>query len=115
MFTTSLPQITATLPVQIPIGSMMLRGRLALRPNARGLVIVANGDGDHLYDDTNEYVARRLCGAGFATLVVDLLTPNEAAEDAETSSLRFHQGMLASRLVRIAQWSRSAMMFSGLQ
>jgi len=115
MFTTSLPQITASLPVQIPIGTATLRGRLALRQNARGLVIVANGDGDHLYDESNLYVARLLCGAGFATLVVDLLTPNEAAEDAETSALRFHQGLLASRLVKVAQWAHSAAMFSGLE
>src|SRR5690348_9275659 len=112
---TSLPDPTATMAVQIPVGSVQLRGRLMLGQDARGLIIVANGDGDHLYDETNAYVARLLCGAGFATLVVDLLTPDEAAEDAETSALRFHQGLLASRLVKIAQWAHSAAMFSGLE
>ena len=92
--------------MQIPVASIYLSARLTLTEDARGLVIVANGDGDHLYDATNAYVARTLANAGFATLVVDLLTPREAAEDAETSELRFHQSLLASRLVRVTQWVR---------
>lgn len=92
--------------MQIPVASIYLSARLTLTKNARGLVIVANGDGDHLYDATNGYVASRLVDEGFATLVVDLLTPREAAEDAETSELRFHQSLLASRLVRVTQWVR---------
>ena len=112
---TSFPDPTATMAVQIPVGSLQLRGRLMLGQDARGLIIVANGDGDHLYDETNAFVARRLCAAGFATLVVDLLTPNEAVEDAETSALRFHQGLLASRLVKVTQWARAGVVFSGLE
>ena len=112
---TSLPDVAATMAVQIPVGSLYLRGRLMLGQGARGLVIIANGDGDHLYDETNAYVAQRLCAAGFATLVVDLLTPNEAVEDAETSALRFHQGLLASRLVKATQWVRAGMVFRGLE
>lgn len=112
---TSLPDVAATMAVQIPVGSLYLRGRLMLGQGARGLVIIANGDGDHLYDETNAYIARRLCDAGFATLVVDLLTPNEAVEDAETSALRFHQGLLASRLVKVTQWVRAGVAFSGLE
>jgi len=106
---------TATMAMQIPVGSIQLRGQLMLGNAARGLVIVANGDGDHVYDQTNAYIARRLCDAGFATLVVDLLTPNEAVEDAETSALRFHQGLLASRLVKVMQWVRAGVAFSGLE
>ena len=113
--TRSLPDLTATMAIQIPVGAVDLRGQLMLGPAARGLIIVANGDGDHLYDETNAYVARRLYAAGFATLVVDLLTPNESVEDAETSALRFHQGLLASRLVKATQWVRSGVVFSGLE
>ena len=101
--------------MQIPVGSIYLRGRLLLSDNARGLVIVANGDGDHVYDDTNAYVARHLAAAGFATLALDLLTPNEAVEDAETSALRFHQSLLASRLVRVTHWLRSRPVFRDLE
>lgn len=100
---------TGSSAVQIPMGPAALRGRLSLRENARGLVIIANGDGDHLYDETNAYVARHLFESGFSTLVVDLLTPNELAEDAETSELRFHQSLLASRLVRVTKWMRASL------
>ncbi|HZI40306.1 MAG TPA: dienelactone hydrolase family protein [Gemmatimonadaceae bacterium] len=103
------------LVMQIPVGSIYLRGRLLLADHPRGLVIVANGDGDHLYDQTNAYVARQLAEAGFATLAIDLLTPTEAIEDAETSALRFHQSLLASRLVRVTHWVRSRPVFSGLE
>jgi len=112
---TALTDLTATMAMQIPVGSIQLRGQLMLGNAARGLVIIANGDGDHLYDQTNAYIARRLCDAGFGTLVVDLLTPNEAVEDAETSALRFHQGLLASRLVKVMQWVRAGVAFSGLE
>lgn len=101
--------------MQIPVASIYLSARLTLTENARGLVIIANGDGDHLYDRTNAYVARHLADEGFATLVVDLLTPREAVEDAETSELRFHQSLLASRLVRVTQWLRGRLAFRDLE
>lgn len=115
MNTTRFAELTSDISVQIPVGGAYLQARLTLGHGTRGLVIVANGDGDHLYDGTNAYVAQRLAGAGFAVLVVDLLTPNEAAEDAETSALRFHQGLLASRLVKVTQWIRAGFVFSDLE
>lgn len=115
MSTITNPELTATMNVRIPIGSFSLNGRLVMGSEARGLVIIANGDGDHLYDETNAFVARRLIACGFATLTVDLLTPNEAIEDAESSSLRFHQGLLASRLVKVTRWARARLVFSGLE
>ena len=58
MPTTSLPQIKASLPVQIPVGTTTLSGLFALGHTVKGLVIIANADGDHLYDETNG-LARR--------------------------------------------------------
>lgn len=115
MTTIPFTELYASTTVQIPVGGETLRGQLMLGQGVRGLVIVANGDGDHVYDATNASIARRLSEAGFATLVVELLTPSESVEDAETSSLRFHQGMLASRLVKVTQWARARLAFSGLE
>lgn len=115
MNTTMLHELTTSILVQIPAGDVSLHGRLKFRRSARGVVIIANGDGDHLYDATNAYVADRLEEAGFAPLVVDLLTPQEAIEDAETSALRFHQVLLGSRLVKVAQWVRSGQTFAQLE
>jgi putative phosphoribosyl transferase len=98
---------TGSVAVRIPVGSVILAGRLAVPEAARGLVIVANGDGDHIYDRGNDHLASYLTEAGFATLLVDLLTPLERVEDAETSELRFNEILLASRLVRLTIWARS--------
>jgi putative phosphoribosyl transferase len=114
MLTSSHPALPDSLAVQIPVGTVSVGGKLALRSNARGLVIVANGDGDHIYDHGNAHVAAHLHEAGFSTLVIDLLTAREAAEDAETSELRFHQSLLAARLVRVTKWARAPFLFSGL-
>lgn len=103
------------LVVRISARSAYLRGSLSLGSRAHGLVIVANGDGDHVYDETNRYVARRLCEAGFSALVVDLLTPHEKIDDAESSRFRFHERFLASRLINVAQWARQALALRPLE
>lgn len=115
MPTATFPELTTTTTMQIPVGSVSLKGRLVLGTRPRGLVIIANGDGDHIYDETNAFVTRHLTECGFATLTVDLLTPNEATEDAESSALRFHQGLLASRLVKVTQWARGRLILAGLE
>lgn len=95
------------LRVRIPAGSVELEGALDLPSAPRGLVIVANGDGDHLYDRGNAAIASDLARAGFAVLTVDLLTPAERAEDAESSALRFDTLLLAARLGRVTTWTES--------
>lgn|SRR5689334_714502 len=115
MQTISSPTVITRRALRIPLEGLELRGDVALGENRRGLIILPNGDGDHLYDRMNRDIARRLFDAGFATLIVDLLIPNEAAEDAETSALRFHQSLLASRIVKLTQWARRAPIFCGLR
>jgi len=109
------PTVIARRALRIPLEDLELRGELALGENRRGLVILPNGDGDQLTDRMNREIARRLFDAGFATLIVHLLTPNEAAEDAATSEWRFHQNLLSSRIVKLAQWARRAPMFCGFR
>jgi len=108
---TSIPRLA----MRIPLRQVNLQGEASLREGHRGLVILVCGDGDHLYDRMHRDVARRLFADGFATLAVELLTPNEAAKDAETSALRFHQSLLASRIVELAEWARRTPIFNGLR
>ena len=115
MQTVSNPTVITRRALRIPLEDLELRGELALGENRRGLVILPNGDGDHRYHRMNREIARRLFDAGFATLIVHLLTPNEAVEDAETSELRFHQNLLSSRIVKLAQWARRAPVFCGFR
>lgn len=69
---------------------------------AKGLVIFAHGSGSSRLSPRNNAVARRLRAAGLATLLLDLLTPAEAANRDNV----FDIALLASRLQAAAAWAR---------
>ena len=91
-------------PVYIPGGQAMLEGDLAIPTSARGMVLFAHGSGSSRYSPRNRYVARVLQRAGFATLLMDLLTAEEEALDARTAALRFDIDLLARRLILATRW-----------
>jgi putative phosphoribosyl transferase len=93
-------------PVRIAAGDAALEGDLSLPSDARALVLFAHGSGSSRFSPRNRYVARSLNAFDLATLLVDLLTPDEEAEDRTTAHLRFDIGMLASRLVAVMDWLR---------
>jgi dienelactone hydrolase len=90
--------------VRVDAGKVFLDGDLGLPPDARGLVLFAHGSGSGRHSTRNRAVARALRGAGLATLLIDLLTPEEEAVDTYTAQLRFDIGMLADRLVGTLRW-----------
>lgn len=90
--------------VQVRIGEVDLGGSLGVPPGAKGLVIFAHGSGSSRFSPRNRAVARALRDAGLGTLLFDLLSPQEEAEDAVTGELRFDIAFLAKRLEKVAQW-----------
>jgi putative phosphoribosyl transferase len=90
--------------VKLPFGNVVLPGDLTIPGKARGLVIFAHGSGSSRLSPRNRYVASVLQEANLATLLFDLLTVPEEAEDAITSHLRFDIGFLARRLVVVTDW-----------
>ena len=88
--------------VRLPAGAATLKGNLGIPEDARGVVLFAHGSGRH--SPRNRYVAEVLREAGLATLLVDLLTPEEEAVDLRTRRLRFDIGLLANRLVDATGW-----------
>lgn len=76
--------------------------------NARGLVIFAHGSGSSRFSSRNRFVAGELQRAGFATLLLDLLTAREDEVDLRTRHLRFDIGLLAGRLVEATNWASEA-------
>jgi len=86
----------------------MLTGDLVIPDAASGLVIFAHGSGSSRLSPRNRSVAATLQQAGLATLLLDLLTPDEERRDAVTASYRFDISLLASRLVSAIDWARSA-------
>jgi pimeloyl-ACP methyl ester carboxylesterase len=93
-------------PVRIPADSVTLDGDLSLPPDASGLVLFAHGSGSSRHSPRNQFVATTLQESGCATLLFDLLTTKEEAEDAYSGHLRFDIGLLASRLVLATKWCR---------
>src|SRR6266496_5469875 len=92
--------------VQIPAGRAVLAGNLAIPDGAVALVLFAHGSGSSRHSPRNQFVARTLKDAGLATLLFDLLTPEEEAIDMRTRELRFNIGLLAERLVDATRWAK---------
>jgi len=90
--------------VYVPAGGARLAGELTIPPDARGLVLFAHGSGSSRFSRRNQFVARVLERRNLATLLIDLLTPEEDTLDQRTSHLRFDIPLLASRLVAIVDW-----------
>jgi putative phosphoribosyl transferase len=90
--------------VRISAGSITLEGSLGIPSAARAVVLFAHGSGSSRHSPRNRFVAEVLRGAGLATLLIDLLTAEEEAEDAATGHLRFDIGLLAERLVGATDW-----------
>ena len=97
---------TTTTPVAVPIRGQWLPGDLSMPEEALGIVLFAHGSGSSRHSPRNQYVARTLERHRLATLLIDLLTPDEEAIDERTAKYRFDIPMLAERLVAIVDWLR---------
>jgi putative phosphoribosyl transferase len=92
--------------VRIPVGPVELQGNLDVPEDAKGVVLFAHGSGSGRHSPRNRYVARALKERGLATLLIDLLTPDEEEIDLRTGRLRFDIGLLALRLAGATDWLR---------
>jgi len=90
--------------VQIPTGRVTLEGNLEMPEGAQGIVVFAHGSGSSRHSPRNRYVAQVLREAGLATLLMDLLTPEEEVADAQLRHLRFDIPLLAERLRGVTDW-----------
>ena len=92
--------------VEVPAGPVELAGNLSVPEEAGGVVLFAHGSGSGRHSPRNRHVARTLEEAGLATLLIDLLTPDEEEADRESGHLRFDVGLLARRLAGATHWLR---------
>jgi putative phosphoribosyl transferase len=92
--------------VLIPVGEHALEGELIVPRHACGLVLFAHGSGSSRHSVRNQCVAQALRNEGCGTLLFDLLTRDEEAEDAVTGHLRFNIRLLAERLIAVTRWAR---------
>ena len=101
--------------VHIQAGRAILPGKLTIPQNAVALVLFAHGSGSSRHSPRNKFVARTLHDAGLATLLFDLLTPEEEATDIRTREHRFNIGLLADRLLHATRWARQREQTRNLQ
>ena len=87
--------------IQIPVGLTSLSGVFAWPEHPSGLVLFAHGSGSSRLSPRNQAVARQVRTSGVATLLLDLLTEQEAAD----RSLVFDIDLLAARLLAATEWA----------
>lgn len=91
-----------TVNVEIPVSpGLTLPGQLRIPLQARALVVFAHGSGSSRFSTRNQFVARRMEQAGFATLLFDLLTEPEG----ESPAFVFNIELLAERLYATLRWA----------
>ena len=90
--------------VRVTAGTATLDGNLTIPKGALAVVLFAHGSGSSRYSPRNLLVARLLNEAKLATLLVDLLTPDEEEIDVHTAHLRFDIDVLAERLAGATEW-----------
>ncbi|WIM94032.1 alpha/beta fold hydrolase [Actinoplanes oblitus] len=100
---------TWTTTERITLGDAVIDGDLTLAEHATGVVLFAHGSGSSRHSPRNQFVARQLTKRGFATLLADLLAPEE-----DTRARRFDIGLLADRVVGLVDWLRVQPSTAGL-
>lgn len=86
-----------TTEMSFPAADVSLGGTLAIPPGARGLIVLVDCSGCRL-SPHHRQVAEQLHRVRLATLLLDLLTPEEVEKDANTGHWRFDVEMLSRRL-----------------
>lgn len=81
-------------------GRVSVAGHLTIPVHAIGIVVFVHGSGSSRHSPRNRYVAEVLNRAGIATLLFDLLTPEEERNRANVFDIE----LLARRLVEVVAW-----------
>lgn len=90
--------------VRVSVDSATIEGNLSIPEGADGIVLFAHGAGSSRHSPRNNFVAQELRDGGLATLLIDLLTPEEKEVDRRTRRIRFDIDRLAERVVGTTDW-----------
>ncbi|SFH16875.1 dienelactone hydrolase family protein [Modicisalibacter xianhensis] len=100
--------------VTLEIDGIVLEGDLIVPEGATGIVVFAHGSGSSRFSSRNRQVAHYLSEQGLATLLFDLLTPEENVIDERTRELRFDIGLIGRRMTGAVDWVARAEATRGL-
>jgi putative phosphoribosyl transferase len=90
-----------TKKTELAIGPLRLGAFLFLPPRPIGLVIFTHGAGSSRFSPRNGFVAENLAARGFASLLFDLLTKEEAEDRRNV----FDIALLGGRVVEAIDWA----------
>jgi dienelactone hydrolase len=96
--------VHATSEVSISADGALLRGDLTVPDDAIGVVAFAHGSGSSRHSPRNRQVASALNADRLATLLLDLLEPDEEEADRSGGRVRFDIPLLGRRLVAALDW-----------
>jgi putative phosphoribosyl transferase len=102
--------LVASVPVAIDVGPLRLAGDLSVPAAREAVVVFAHGSGSSRRSPRNRFVAAALNEDGLATLLFDLLTPEEELLRANVFDIE----LLAERLIRATEWLQSRPEVEGL-
>ena len=85
---------------EVTIGPLGLAGTLHLPASANSLVVFAHGSGSSRFSPRNMAAANSLNARGIATLLFDLLTPDEERDRSNVFDIQ----LLAARLIDVVHW-----------
>lgn len=88
----------------ISVDSVTIEANLSVPADAKGVVLFAHGTGSNRHSPRNNFVAEALRTGGLATLLIDLLTPQEKEIDRRTRRIRFDVPRLSERVVGALDW-----------
>jgi dienelactone hydrolase len=106
--------IAAERAVTVSTGTVELAADLAVPSRPAAVVVFAHGSGSGRRSPRNRAVAEALAEARLATLLVDLLTRDEAVEDRATGRFRFDVTRLGERVVASIDWLADDQTLGGL-
>ncbi len=82
----------------------LLSGLWRMPPGAKSVVLLASVSRQGLHSPANQFLVEAFAKAGYACLLIDLLTSREHDEDAEVADMRYDIGLLSARLVDVVDW-----------
>lgn len=88
----------------IPINDIQLEGQLVIPENARGIVLITYACDNYQQRTHISYIAHVLHQISLATLLIDLLTPEEEVIDLRTRHFRRNVNLLTDRLLHATDW-----------
>ncbi|MFN8446356.1 MAG: hypothetical protein U0175_36530 [Caldilineaceae bacterium] len=90
--------------VQVASDNVKLEGNLAIPADVRAVVVFVPGSDSSRFSPSTRYVADVLHENGFATLLFELLTPQEEESELQTRHLSSDVNFLARRILGACDW-----------